>query len=103
MALLLAKVDPDLIRLVGWWRSDVIMCYLHTTAKSFNQGIAARMVSHGNYALIPLANLQGDWETWTGHATPDDGTPFWGRHLSTVCPVQDRTTGPSLPVELGGW
>ena len=30
MALLLARVDPDTIWIVGRWRSDTMLCYLHT-------------------------------------------------------------------------
>ena len=35
MALLMAHVDTDMIRLVGKWRSDAMLCYLHTTAQTF--------------------------------------------------------------------
>ena len=35
MALLIERVDPDNTRLVRRWRSDTMICYLHTTAKSF--------------------------------------------------------------------
>uniref|UniRef100_A0A7S4I8H2 Uncharacterized protein n=1 Tax=Odontella aurita TaxID=265563 RepID=A0A7S4I8H2_9STRA len=41
MAILRAKVDPDLIRLVGRWRSDVMLRYLHTTEKRFTQATKA--------------------------------------------------------------
>ena len=56
MALLLARVDTDTIRLVGMWRSNIILIYLHTTARTFTAGLAARMVQHGEYALIPPAH-----------------------------------------------
>ena len=58
MALLVVQVDTDTIRLVGRWLSDIMLRYLHTTAQTFTEGIASRMVQHGYYALIPPA--QGD-------------------------------------------
>ena len=56
MVLLLARVDTDIIRLVGRWRSDTMHRYLHTTAKSIAQGLSVRMVQYGTYALIPPAH-----------------------------------------------
>ena len=56
MALLMACVNTDMIRLVGRWRSDVMLRYLHTTAQTFTEGLASRMVQHGDYALIPPAH-----------------------------------------------
>mmetsp|Transcript_20739 Transcript_20739/g.60329 ORF Transcript_20739/g.60329 Transcript_20739/m.60329 type:complete len:132 (+) Transcript_20739:903-1298(+) len=59
-ALLLSKVDSDTIRLVGRWRSDVMLRYLHTMAKPFTQGLASQMVAHGEYTLMPPSNPQED-------------------------------------------
>ena len=56
MALLMARVDTDTIRLVGRWRSDVMLRYLHTTAKTLTEGLASRMVQHRDYALVPPAH-----------------------------------------------
>ena len=56
MALLMARVNTYTIRLVGRWCSDSMIRYLHTTAQTFTEGIAARMVQHGDYALIPTAH-----------------------------------------------
>ena len=56
MALLMAQVDPDTIHLVGWWRSDTMLHYLHTTAKTFTKGLSAKIFKHGTYALIPPAH-----------------------------------------------
>ena len=56
MAFLMARVDTDTIRLVGRWRSDVMLRYLHTTVETFTEGLASRMVQHGDYALIPPAH-----------------------------------------------
>ena len=49
----MARVDPDTINLVGRWRSDTILRYLHTTAKSFTEGLLVKMFEHGAYELIP--------------------------------------------------
>ena len=56
MALLMARVDTDTIRIMGRWRSDIMMRYLHTTAQTFTDGLAALMVQHGDYELIPPAH-----------------------------------------------
>ena len=53
MALLMARVEPYTIRLVERWRSDMILRYLHTRAKSFNEGLSAKMFEHSAYTLIP--------------------------------------------------
>ena len=56
MTLRMARVGTDTIRLVGRWRSHIMMRYLHTMAKTFTERIEARMVQHGDYALIPPAH-----------------------------------------------
>ena len=53
ISLLMTRVNTDTISCVGRWRSAAMLCYLHTTAETFTEGIAARMVQHGDYALIP--------------------------------------------------
>ena len=45
MALLVAWVDPDTTRLVVRWQSDIMLCYLHTTAKSFTEVLATILFS----------------------------------------------------------
>ena len=52
----MAWVDPDTIRLVGRWRSDTMIRYLHMTAKSFTEGLSAKMFEHDAYVLIPPAH-----------------------------------------------
>ena len=47
------QVDADTIRLVGRWRSDTIIRYLHTMANSFAEGLSANIFEHSAYALIP--------------------------------------------------
>ena len=53
MALLMARVEPDTIRLVERWRSNTMLCYLHKTENSFTKGLASKMFEHGAYVLIP--------------------------------------------------
>ena len=48
----MVRVDPYTIRLVGRWRSDTIIHYLHKTAKIFAKGLSANMFGHGAYVLI---------------------------------------------------
>ena len=52
-ALLLAKVDPDVIRLIGRWRSDEMLRYLHVQAYPMMKDYARQMLSAGMYTLIP--------------------------------------------------
>ena len=56
MALLVARLDPDTTHLVGRWQCDIMLRYLHTTEKSFTEGLLAKMFKHGAYTLIPLAH-----------------------------------------------
>ena len=47
MALLMVQVDPDTIQRVGRWRSDTMLHYLHTMAKTFTKGLSAKIFKHG--------------------------------------------------------
>jgi hypothetical protein len=53
MALLCADVDLDHIRLLGRWRSDEMLRYLHVQAFPIVAPLAEQMVRHGFYTLIP--------------------------------------------------
>jgi hypothetical protein len=57
MALLCAKVDTDMIRLLGRWRSDEMLRYLHVQSFPIVAPLAAQMLQHGHFTLIP--NLPG--------------------------------------------
>jgi hypothetical protein len=57
MALLCAVVDTDIIRLLGRWRSDEMLRYLHVQALPILAPLASQMVQHGNYTLIPNNHL----------------------------------------------
>ena len=52
-ALLLARIDPDVIRLIGRWRSDEMLRYLHVQAAPLMQDYARKMLLAGSYTLIP--------------------------------------------------
>jgi hypothetical protein len=53
MALLCAKVDTDRIRLLGRWRSDEMLRYLHVQAVPVVAPISAAMMRHGHFTLLP--------------------------------------------------
>ena len=57
MALLCARIDPDIIRLVGRWRSDEMLRYLHTQAYPLMHTFASAMTLHGSFSLIPGHNV----------------------------------------------
>ncbi len=52
-ALLLAQVNPDVICLIGHWRSDEMLRYLHVQAYPLMKDYARKMLSAGQYNLIP--------------------------------------------------
>ena len=52
-ALLLAQVDTDIIRLIGRWKSDEMLRYLHVQAYSLMRNYSQQMLSAGTYTLIP--------------------------------------------------
>jgi hypothetical protein len=52
-ALLLADVDPNIIRLIGRWRSDEMLRYLHVQAAPLMQHYAKKMLQGGVYTLLP--------------------------------------------------
>ena len=56
MALLMDRVDPDTILLVGRWQSNIILRYLHTTSTIFTEGLSEKMFQYGAYAFIPPAH-----------------------------------------------
>jgi hypothetical protein len=51
MALLCGRVDTDLIKLIGRWRSDAMFRYLHAQALPLIHNLARIMVKHGAYTL----------------------------------------------------
>jgi hypothetical protein len=59
MALLCADVDSDRIRLLGRWRSDDMLRYLHVQALPIMAPLANQMVRHGYYNLLPSTPTLG--------------------------------------------
>jgi hypothetical protein len=53
MALLCAHVDTDIIRLIGRWRSDEMLRYLHLQADALMKGFSSKMLNRGNFVLLP--------------------------------------------------
>jgi hypothetical protein len=53
MALLCAQVDTDMIRLIGRWRSDEMLRYLHVQAEPVMRQFAQRMLTHGSFTMHP--------------------------------------------------
>ena len=56
MALLMARINTDTILIVGQWHRNAMLRYLHTAAQTFTEGLAARMVQHRDYMIIPPAH-----------------------------------------------
>ena len=52
-ALLLSRVDGDIILLIGHWRSDKMLRYLHVQAAPLMAHYSARMLLSSNYRMIP--------------------------------------------------
>jgi hypothetical protein len=57
MALLCAQVDPDIIKMVGRWRSDAMFRYLHLQATPLIGDLSHRMLTGGNFTLLPDADV----------------------------------------------
>ncbi len=53
-ALLVAKVDTDIIRLLGRWRSDEMLRYLHVSSEAMMASYSAKMLN-ADYSLLPNA------------------------------------------------
>ena len=52
-ALLCGGVDTDVIRLLGRWRSDEMLRYLHTQANPLLRTFASQMLTGGSFTLLP--------------------------------------------------
>jgi hypothetical protein len=57
MALLCAQVDTNLIRLVGCWRSDEMLRYLHLQAYPLMHTFARCMALAGAFTVVPGQDL----------------------------------------------
>jgi len=52
MALLVSKVDTDIIQILGRWRSDEMLRYLHLTAEPIMRNFAQKMLN-ADYTISP--------------------------------------------------
>ena len=52
MALLCASAITYMIRFVGRWRSDKMLCYLHVQAEPLMRKYSKLVVSHSNYKIL---------------------------------------------------
>ena len=66
MALLCSGVDTDMIKLIGRWRSDEMLRYLHVQARPVMQGFARQMLLAGDYTLHPNRAAAGTDSQITG-------------------------------------
>jgi hypothetical protein len=57
MALLCAHVDTDTIRLLGRWRSDVMLRYLTVQAQPVMRDFSRRMLEGADYLLLPNQDI----------------------------------------------
>lgn len=57
MALLCAKVDPDVIKLVGRWRSDQMLRYLHLQAYPKMHTFSRLMITGGHFSILNNASV----------------------------------------------
>jgi hypothetical protein len=53
MALLNGGVDHEIFQLIGCWKSDSSLCYLHVQAHNLMNGFSSIMLQGGHYNLIP--------------------------------------------------
>ena len=53
ISLLYSGVDNDIISLIGRWRSDEMLRYLHVQAEPVMRNFSKLMIIHGNYNLLP--------------------------------------------------
>ena len=58
MALLCANVDSDKIKLVGRWRSDEMLRYLHVQAAPVMKDFSKKMITDGEFSLIPNQSVR---------------------------------------------
>ena len=52
MALLCAGVNSNIIKLIGRWRSDDILCYLYVQVEPIMRDFSKLMITHGNNSFM---------------------------------------------------
>ena len=53
--MLLGVIDSNIIHIIGWWKLDTMLCYLHVSTKSLMHNHARMMIKGGCYNLIAPA------------------------------------------------
>ena len=56
-ALLCARIDPKIIQMLGRWKGDSMIKYLHVHALSTQSDFATQMLQHGDFTLIPGSDV----------------------------------------------
>lgn len=57
MALLCAQVNSNVIQLLGRWRSDKMLRYIHVQAEPVMRDFSSRMLQHGSFVLHPNSDV----------------------------------------------
>ena len=57
MSLLCARIDTNIIKMVGRWRSDAMFRYLHLQSYSLMHSLAPCMLQSGSFTLVHNQNL----------------------------------------------
>ena len=52
MSILCDGVDSDIIKLIGCWCSNEMICYLNIQVKLIMRNFSQLMLTHGNYSLL---------------------------------------------------
>ena len=53
MSLLCSRVDSVIIKMIGIWRSDETLMYLHVQADTTMKSLLRLMLTNGNYYFLP--------------------------------------------------
>jgi hypothetical protein len=69
-ALLCARIDSDVIKLIGRWKSDAMFRYLRIGAHANTTDFAGMMLAAGDYTFAPSAYTNPD-----GHPLPREAPP----------------------------
>mmetsp|Transcript_49032 Transcript_49032/g.118772 ORF Transcript_49032/g.118772 Transcript_49032/m.118772 type:complete len:327 (-) Transcript_49032:1122-2102(-) len=99
MALLLAGVDVNTIKLIGRWRSDAMFRYLHAQAMPLVAPLAGKMFRHGEYSLLPGGLTPTQAQSILASANyPLDCQPTFGPEAEDE--VDNTVDDPSMLVDL---
>ena len=83
-AMLCANIDRDITQLIGRWKSDEMLKYLHVQAGALMHNYARQMFDHGDYTYHPEADT-------------DDAATFLGPFAASEIPATESTIPHPLP------